>query len=161
MIFQFFYLIFPVDMIYYKYEVKNMNIIKDKLPSSLNSSKKQPKEPKSMFDHNPVETFKDKLPNFLKEQIAKYETIFDHNPNEDEIKQDLIGLLSKQNDTFFENLSQEYLDKFNQDFFYGEIHQLYIKRGDKENTNKYFKKLPKGTQEYYNSLPPPDRIIMN
>ena len=110
-----------------------------------------------------VEKFKDKLPNFLKEQITKYETIFDHNPTEDEIKSSLIGLLDDYNDDFFQELNQEYKNKFNQDYFYHEIYELYLERKDKENTDKYFKKLSIKEQKRINSPfshPIFDKVVM-
>jgi len=89
--------------------------------------------------------FKKQLPNFLKEQIAKYETIFDHNPTEDEIKRSFIGQLADTSDDVFKELDQEQMDTFNQDFFYSEIYLLYLRRDDKENAEKYLDKLPKET----------------
>ena len=111
-----------------------------------------------------IEKYKANLPKFLKEQIAKYETIFDHNPTKDEIKSSLIGLLADYNDDFFESLNQEYKNKFNQNYFYYEIYQLYIRRDDKENEEKYLKKLPK--EEQYRINNPPfqhifDIVVMN
>jgi len=92
-----------------------------------------------------ISKFIRQLPSFLKDQIEKYETIFDHNPTEDEIKRSLIGLLVDTPDDVFKELDHEQMNTFNQDFFYNEIYQLYLRRNDKKNTKKYFDKLPKET----------------
>ena len=72
-----------------------------------------------------------------KGQLTKLETIFNHNPTEKELRQLTGRVIDKE----------YYIKRFDEDYFFYDIYQLYLIRGNKKTAEKYYLMISEETRK--------------